>query len=94
MTCMGSDGSAGAYGLNMSLLEDLARYALILTPSRTVVSDTEIVSPEILATMQTSGSKEAYAKGDFTEHPLYFPKSPVPRPPVGRAAEGAGRKCR
>jgi len=68
MSCMGSDGSAGAYGLNISLLEDLARYALIFTPSWKVVSDTEVVPPAVLKTMQTSGSKEAYAKGDFTEH--------------------------
>jgi len=68
MTGMGNDGSAGAYGLNISLLEDLARYALIFTPSRTVVSDTEIVSPGVLKTMQTSGSRQAYRAGDFTEH--------------------------
>ncbi|TDQ19300.1 CubicO group peptidase (beta-lactamase class C family) [Algoriphagus boseongensis] len=65
---MGSDGSAGAYGLNISLLEDLARFSLIFTPSWKVVSESQVISPQVLKTMQTSGSKEAYLKGDFTEH--------------------------
>lgn len=68
MVGCGSDGVVGAYGLNISLLEDLARYSLIFTPSWKVVSETEVISPQVLKTMQTSGSKEAYLKGDFTEH--------------------------
>jgi len=51
-----------------STLEDLARYALIYTPSWSVVSDEQIVSSAILKSLQTSGSHEAHIKGDFTEH--------------------------
>ena len=53
--------------MNMAL-EDLARYALIFTPSWNVVSNTPLVAPEVLRTMQTGGSAEAYNAGDFPDH--------------------------
>jgi len=66
MVGLGADGVAGAYGLNYTMLEDLARYALIFTPSRKVVSKTEIVSPRVLKALQTSGNHEAYMAGDWS----------------------------
>jgi len=48
-------------------LYDLARFALIHTPSWRIVSKEQIVTSEILKTLQTSGSHEAYVKGDFTD---------------------------
>jgi len=68
MVGLGADGVAGAYGLNYTMLEDLARYALIFTPSWKVVSKTQIVSPRVLKALQTSGSHEAYLAGDYTHH--------------------------
>lgn len=61
------DGVAGAYGMGFSAIEDLARYALIYTPSWNVVSATEVVSPEVLTALQTSGSHDAYMAGDWTK---------------------------
>lgn len=66
MVGVGPDGVAGAYGLGYTILEDLARYALVFTPSSKVVSKTEIVSPKVLKALQTSGSHEAYMAGDWT----------------------------
>ena len=66
MVGLGADGVAGAYGLGVSSLEDLARYALIYTPSWSVVSKTPVVSPEVLKALQTSGNHEAYLAGDWT----------------------------
>lgn len=65
MIGLGADGVASAYGINYSILEDLARYALIYTPSWNVVSKTPIVSPEVLKTLQTSGNHDAYMSGDW-----------------------------
>jgi len=65
MVGLGADGVAGAYGLNYSMLEDLARYALIFTPSWKAVSKTEVISPKVLKALQTSGSHEAYLAGDY-----------------------------
>ena len=65
MVGLGADGVAGAYGLNYTTLEDLARYALIFTPSWKAVSKTEVVSPKVLKALQTSGSHEAYLAGDY-----------------------------
>ena len=65
MVALGADGVAAAYGLNYTSLEDLARYALIFTPSWKVVSNTELVSPGVLKAMQTSGSHDAFMKGDW-----------------------------
>jgi CubicO group peptidase (beta-lactamase class C family) len=65
---MSPEGLAIGYGLLNSRLDDLARYALIFTPSWDVVSDERIVSPEVLRKMQTAGSAEAYLAGDFTDH--------------------------
>jgi len=67
MVGLGSDGVASAYGLNYTMLEDLARYALIFTSSCTVVSDSEVVSPEVLKAMQSSGSHDAFMKGDWPQ---------------------------
>lgn len=66
MVGLGPDGVAGAYGMGFSTLEDLARYALIYTPSWNVVSKTEIVSPGVLKDLQTSGNHDAYMAGDWT----------------------------
>ncbi len=66
MMGMGADGVASAYGLGYTMLEDLARYALIYTPSWRVVSETPVVSPEVLNALQTSGDHEAYIAGDWT----------------------------
>ena len=57
---------AGAYSLGYTMLEDLARYAHIFTPSWNVVSNTEVVSPTVLTALQTSGDHEAYLAGDWT----------------------------
>ncbi|MDH4007915.1 MAG: beta-lactamase family protein [Desulfuromonadales bacterium] len=62
------EGAAIAYGLINSRLDDLARYALVFTPSWNVVSGEQVISPEVLEMMQTSGSREAYEKGDFPGH--------------------------
>ena len=61
-------GLAVGYGLLHSTLEDLARYALIFTPSWHVVSDKPLVAPEVLRKMQTGSSAEAYTAGDFPDH--------------------------
>ncbi|WP_171135085.1 serine hydrolase [Ruegeria sp. HKCCD7221] len=61
-------GLAIGYGLLNSTLEDLARYALIFTPSWRKVSAEPVVSPDVLRKMQTASSKEAYLAGDFTDH--------------------------
>ena len=61
-------GLAIGYGLVNSTLEDMARYALIFTPSWHVVSNEQIVSPDVLRRMQTGGNEEAWAKGDFPDH--------------------------
>ena len=61
-------GLAVGYGLLHSTLEELARYALIFTPSWKVVSDVSLVAPEVLRKMQTGSSREAYSAGDFPEH--------------------------
>ncbi len=66
MVGLGADGVAGAYGLNYTILEDLARYALIYTPSWKVVSKSPVVSPEVLKALQTSGNHEAYMAGDWS----------------------------
>lgn len=66
MVGLGADGVAGAYGLNYTMLEDLARYALIYTPSWNVVSKTPVVSPKVLKALQTSGNRDAYMAGDWT----------------------------
>ncbi|WP_299482219.1 serine hydrolase domain-containing protein [uncultured Roseibium sp.] len=61
-------GLAIGYGAQHSTLEDLARYALIFTPSWQKVAAEPIVSPDVLRKMQTASSKEAYLAGDFTDH--------------------------
>jgi hypothetical protein len=62
------DGVVGAYGMGFSAIEYLARYALICTPSWNAVSATEIVSPEVLTALQTSGDHDAYhMAGDWTK---------------------------
>jgi CubicO group peptidase (beta-lactamase class C family) len=61
-------GLAIAYGLVNTTLEDLARYALIFTPSWSKVASEPIVSPVVLRKMQTESSKEAYTAGDFPDH--------------------------
>ncbi len=66
MVGMGADGVAGAYGLNYTMLEDLARYGLIYTPSWSVVSKTPVVTPKVLKALQTSGNRKAYLAGDWT----------------------------
>lgn len=66
MVGLGADGVAGAYGLNYTMLEDLARYALIYTPSWNMVSKTQIVSPKVLKALQTSGNHDAYMAGDWS----------------------------
>jgi len=65
MIGLGADGVAGGYGLIFTMLEDLARYALVFTPSWKAVSKTEVVSPKVLKVLQTSGSHEAYLAGDY-----------------------------
>ena len=67
MVGMGPDGVAGAYGMGYSALEDLARYALVFTPSWKAVSKTEVVSPKVLKALQTSGSHEAFMAGDWSK---------------------------
>jgi CubicO group peptidase (beta-lactamase class C family) len=62
------EGVAIGYGLINSRLDDLARYALVFTPSWNVVSGEQVISPEVLRKMQTSGNREAYEKGDMPEH--------------------------
>jgi CubicO group peptidase (beta-lactamase class C family) len=62
------DGSSNPYGIVESTLEDLARFALLHTPSWHVVSGTQIVTDDVLHALQSSGSDEAYRRGDFTEH--------------------------
>ena len=66
MVGVGPDGVAGAYGLGYSTLEDLARYALVYTPSWKAVSKTQVVAPDVLKALQTSGNHEAYMAGDWT----------------------------
>ncbi|MFO1114201.1 MAG: serine hydrolase domain-containing protein [Beijerinckiaceae bacterium] len=66
MVGVGPDGVAGAYGLGYSTLEDLARYALVFTPSWKAVSKSEVVSPRVLKALQTSGDHKAYLAGDWT----------------------------
>ena len=61
-------GLAIGYGMLHSTLEDLARYALIFTPSWGRVAAEPVVSPDVLRKMQTASSKEAYIAGDFTDH--------------------------
>lgn len=68
MIGLGADGVAGAYGLNHTMQEDLARYALLYTPSWKVVSRTPVISSSVLKAMQTSGNHEAYMAGDFHHH--------------------------
>lgn len=65
MVALGADGVASAYGINYSILEDLARYALIYTPSWKAVSKTSIVSPEVLKALQTGGNHDAFMAGDW-----------------------------
>ena len=67
MVGLGADGVAGAYGLNYSTLEDLARYALIYTPSWSVVSKSPIISPKVLKALQTSGNHEANQAGNWMQ---------------------------
>ncbi len=61
-------GLAMGYGAQHSTLEDLARYALIFTPSWAKVAAEPIVSSDVLRKMQTGSSKDAYLAGDFTDH--------------------------
>lgn len=68
MINLAPSGLAIAYGLVNTTLEDLARYALIFTPSWNRVSDVPIVAGEVLAKMQKESSAEAYMEGDFPDH--------------------------
>lgn len=61
-------GLAIGYGAQHSTLEDLARYALVFTPSWNKVAAAPVVSPDVLHKMQKESSKEAYLAGDFTDH--------------------------
>ncbi|MDN3715312.1 serine hydrolase domain-containing protein [Vibrio breoganii] len=61
-------GHAISYGLINTRLDDLARYALLFTPSWDKVSKEQVVSNEVLETMQKGGNHKAYLAGDFTDH--------------------------
>jgi len=69
LTCaLSPEGGAMVYGFVSTTLEDLARYAMIYTPSGKVASDEPIVSPKMLERIRHSGSESAYEKGDFMGH--------------------------
>lgn len=61
-------GHAMAYGAVNTRLDDLARYALLFTPSWDTVSKEQVISKEVLEKMQKGGNSEAYLAGDFTAH--------------------------
>lgn len=72
------DGQPLNLGIISSTLEDMARYATLWTPSWRTFSDTEIVTPEVLDLIRSSGdpvafrggAKEAQAIGLFAERPV------------------------
>lgn len=56
-------GNAIIHGLISSRLDDMARFAMLFTPSQSVLTDSQIVTPSILEKMQTTGKTENYLQG-------------------------------
>ena len=61
MVGLASDGTAVGGGLNMTTPEDMLRYAMIFTPSWSVVSSERIVSKDLVKRIQALGDPKAYA---------------------------------
>jgi hypothetical protein len=52
-------------------------YAILFSPSWHMVTDEQVISPEVLKRLQTGGNSEAYKKsGIFRDHRLYFGEDP------------------
>lgn len=61
-------GNGIIHGLISSRLEDMARFALLHTPSWNKVSETRIVSKNILNKIQHAGNPQNYLKGTFGQY--------------------------
>jgi CubicO group peptidase (beta-lactamase class C family) len=55
------DGTAAAFGLLSTTLEDFARYGLLFTPSWQKAAHERVVSPEVLKRIQDGGNPKSYA---------------------------------
>ncbi|WP_156152238.1 serine hydrolase [Flammeovirga sp. OC4] len=66
MVGLSPDGNAGAGGLIYTTIEDALKYAMMYTPSWNVVSDEQVITPEILKRIRTLGDPAAY-KGSTEE---------------------------
>ncbi|HHF2997141.1 TPA: serine hydrolase domain-containing protein [Vibrio diabolicus] len=57
---LAANGTAVAGGFNSTTPEDMLKYAMIYTPSWNKVSDSKVISDELLKNIQTLGQPEAY----------------------------------
>lgn len=72
------DGTAAAFGMLSTTLEDFAKYALLFTPSWQKAAHERVISPEVLKRIQNGGNPKSFvgsAKGKgasevFNEEPL------------------------
>jgi CubicO group peptidase (beta-lactamase class C family) len=72
------DGQALSMGVVSSTLEDMARYAVLWTPSWKAVSDKQIVSRAALDLIRSSGDPKAFKGGKKEEQALgLFKEAPV-----------------
>ncbi|MBT8339093.1 MAG: beta-lactamase family protein, partial [Desulfatitalea sp.] len=72
------DGQALNFGMISTTLPDMARYALLWTPSWQVVSDTQVVTKPILDLIRTSGDPETFKGGAKEKQALgLFAEKPV-----------------
>ncbi len=55
------DGTAAAFGLLATTLDDFARYGLLFTPSFQKAAHEPIISPEVLKRIQTGGNPKSFA---------------------------------
>ena len=55
-----ADGSAAGFGLVSSTLEDFARFGMLFTPSWHKAAVKRVVSPQVLARIQTGGNPKSY----------------------------------
>jgi hypothetical protein len=56
------EGTAVAHGLIASTLQDIARYAILFTPSWHMVTDEQVISPEVLKRLQTGAIQKPTRK--------------------------------
>ncbi|MBL4558950.1 MAG: beta-lactamase family protein [Rhodobacteraceae bacterium] len=57
---MATDGTPISGGFNQSTPEDMIRYAMLYTPSWKTVSDTQVVTDQMLESLRTLGNPSAY----------------------------------